>query len=52
MLGGIWAEKDWLTKEFADGYVFRRLDARAKVLIEYVLPNMRGFLLLLPIIND
>ncbi|MEM6722090.1 MAG: YoaP domain-containing protein [Bacteroidota bacterium] len=29
------AKKDWLTKEFANGYVFRRLDARAKVFIEY-----------------
>lgn len=29
------AKKDWLTKEFANGYVFRRLDERAKVFIEY-----------------
>jgi len=29
------AKKDWLTREFANGYVFRRLDARAKVFIEY-----------------
>ena len=29
-------KKEWLTKEFANGYVFRRLDARAKVFIEYV----------------
>lgn len=28
-------KKEWLTKEFANGYVFRRLDARAKVFIEY-----------------
>jgi GNAT superfamily N-acetyltransferase len=28
-------KKEWLRKEFADGYVFRRLDARAKVFIEY-----------------
>ena len=26
----------WLKKEFDNGYVFRRLDARAKVFIEYV----------------
>lgn len=29
------AKKDWLTKEFDNGYIFRRLDARAKVFIEY-----------------
>ncbi len=29
------AKKDWLKKEFENGYVFRRLDARAKVFIEY-----------------
>ena len=29
-------KKAWLTKEFENGYVFRRLDARAKVFIEYV----------------
>lgn len=29
------AKKDWLTKEFANGYVFKRLDERAKVFIEY-----------------
>jgi len=29
------AKKDWLTKEFNNGYVFRRLDERAKVFIEY-----------------
>ena len=28
-------KKDWLRKEFADGYVFHRIDARAKVFIEY-----------------
>lgn len=28
-------KKDWLKKEFDQGYVFRRLDARAKVFIEY-----------------
>ena len=29
------AKKDWLSGEFANGYVFRRIDARAKVFIEY-----------------
>ena len=29
------AKKDWLTKEFDHGYVFRRIDERAKVFIEY-----------------
>ena len=29
------AKKDWLTEEFDNGYVFRRIDARAKVFIEY-----------------
>jgi len=29
------AKKDWLTREFANGYVFRRLNERAKVFIEY-----------------
>jgi GNAT superfamily N-acetyltransferase len=28
-------KKDWLTGEFEKGYVFRRLDARAKVFIEF-----------------
>ena len=28
-------KKEWLKKEFANGYQFRRLDARAKVFIEY-----------------
>lgn len=28
-------KKDWLKKEFENGYVFRRLDERAKVFIEY-----------------
>ncbi len=28
-------KKDWLKQEFDNGYVFRRLDARAKVFIEY-----------------
>lgn len=29
------AKKDWLSNEFKKGYVFRRLDERAKVFIEY-----------------
>ncbi len=29
------AKKDWLTKEFNNGYVFRRINTRAKVFIEY-----------------
>ena len=29
-------KKDWLRQEFDNGYVFRRIDARAKVFIEYV----------------
>ena len=29
------AKKEWLKKEFNNGYVFRRLDERAKVFIEY-----------------
>ena len=29
------AKKDWLTKEFNNGYVFKRIDERAKVFIEY-----------------
>jgi len=29
------AKKDWLTKEFKNEYVFRRINARAKVFIEY-----------------
>ncbi|MCL4103880.1 UNVERIFIED_CONTAM: hypothetical protein GTU68_029197 [Idotea baltica] len=29
------AKKGWLEKEFSNGYVFRRLDERAKVFIEY-----------------
>lgn len=28
-------KKDWLKREFNNGYVFRRIDARAKVFIEY-----------------
>ena len=29
------AKKKWLKREFDNGYVFRRLDERAKVFIEY-----------------
>lgn len=29
-------KKEWLKKEFENGYIFRRLDERAKVFIEYV----------------
>jgi len=29
------AKKNWLKKEFDNGFVFRRIDARAKVFIEY-----------------
>lgn len=35
-LTGYKLKQEWLRKEFANGYVFRRLDARAKVFIEYV----------------
>lgn len=28
-------KKEWLSKEFENGYIFRRLDERAKVFIEY-----------------
>ncbi len=35
-LAGYALKKKWLKKEFANSYVFRRLDARAKVFIEYV----------------
>ncbi len=28
-------KKDWLKKEFDNGYIFQRIDARAKVFIEY-----------------
>lgn len=29
------AKKEWLSREFNNGYIFRRLDERAKVFIEY-----------------
>lgn len=32
---GYEAKKDWLRKEFDSGYVFHRIDERAKVFIEY-----------------
>lgn len=32
---GVTLKKEWLTREFNLGFVFRRLDARAKVFIEY-----------------
>ncbi len=35
-------KKDWLRQEFNNGYVFRRIDARAKVFIEYV-PAEKGW---------
>lgn len=35
-------KKAWLSKEFDNGYDFRRIDARAKVFIEYV-PTENGW---------
>jgi len=35
-------KKEWLKKEFDNGYIFRRIDARAKVFIEYV-PAEKGW---------
>ncbi len=35
-------KKEWLKREFESGYVFRRIDARAKVFIEYG-PAERGW---------
>lgn len=32
---GYQLKKEWLTREFGNGFVFRRLDERAKVFIEY-----------------
>lgn len=32
---GYQLKKDWLKQEFGKGYVFRRIDARAKVFLEY-----------------
>lgn len=34
-VGGYALKKEWLKKEFENGYIFRRLDERAKVFIEY-----------------
>ena len=34
--GGYQGKKDWLASQFQDGYVFRKLDVRGKVFIEYV----------------
>ena len=36
-------KRDWLKKEFENGYVFRRIDARAKVFIEYG-PAAKGWI--------
>lgn len=36
-------KKDWLKKEFDNGYIFRRIDARAKVFIEYG-PSENGWI--------
>jgi len=36
-------KKDWLRQEFDNGYVFRRINARAKVFIEYV-PAEKGWI--------
>jgi len=36
------AKKNWLRKEFDNGYIFRRIDARAKVFIEYC-PAEKGW---------
>ncbi|WP_197092853.1 hypothetical protein [Labilibaculum euxinus] len=36
-------KKDWLKKEFDNEFVFRRIDARAKVFIEYGPPKKDGF---------
>ena len=33
---GYLAKKDWLKNQFKDGYVFRKLDERGKIFIEYV----------------
>lgn len=35
--------KEWLKKEFDNGYVFRRIDERAKVFIEYGPAEKHGF---------
>ena len=39
---GYQAKKDWLKNNFKDGYVFKKLNARGKVFIEYV-PAEKGW---------
>lgn len=39
---GYQLKKDWLKKEFDNGYIFRRIDTRAKVFIEYG-PSEKGW---------
>ena len=41
-LSGYNAKKDWLKYQFKDGYVFKKLDVRGKVFIEYV-PVEKGW---------
>lgn len=45
-LSGYNAKKDWLKNQFKDGYVFKKLDVRGKVFIEYV-PAEKGWVPLL-----
>lgn len=40
---GYQAKKDWLKKQFKDGYVFKKMDVRGKVFIEYV-PAEKGWI--------
>ena len=40
---GYQAKKDWLKNQFDDGYVFKKLDVRGKVFIEYC-PAEKGWL--------
>lgn len=40
---GYQAKKDWLANQFEDGYVFKKLNVRGKVFIEYV-PAEHGWL--------
>ncbi len=40
---GYQAKKDWLAEQFDDGYVFKKMDVRGKVFIEYV-PVENGWL--------
>lgn len=39
---GYQAKKDWLTRQFKDGYTFKKFDIRGKVFIEYV-PAEKGW---------